>query len=146
MAPVSASARVAKVRGTLRALAVAGTLLATATGPAQAAPAPTPSGNWVRVAVVRDDTAVGPVREALLRCSPKAAGTHPQAERACRELAAVKGDIGAMHVKETPCPMIYKPLTAFAYGMWNGHRVAYTRDFANDCVMGASTGSLFALG
>jgi hypothetical protein len=146
MVPVSASARVPKVRGTLLALAAAGTLLGTAPGPAQAAPAPTPSGNWVRVAVVRGDTAVDPVREALLRCSPKAAGTHPQAARACRELAAVKGDINAIHVKETPCPMIYKPLTALAYGMWNGHRVAYAHDFANDCVLGASTGSLFALG
>ncbi|MEV3854852.1 SSI family serine proteinase inhibitor [Streptomyces sp. NPDC050095] len=135
-----------KVRKPLLALAAAGTLLATATGTAQAAPQQQKlPGNWVYVAVMQGDAGFGDMKGTLLRCPARKAELHPQAARACRELARVGGDINRIHVKDTVCPMIYKPVTAAAYGMWNGRRVVYARNFSNDCVMGASTGSVFKI-
>ncbi|MFJ8824069.1 SSI family serine proteinase inhibitor [Streptomyces sp. NPDC102467] len=145
MALVSVPASARKVRTALLALAAVGALLGTAAGTAQAAPRQTPPGNWVHVAVMQGDSAVGAVNDTLLRCSPRAAGSHPHAARACAELALAKGSIAEIRAVETSCPMIYKPVTAFAYGMWNGRRVAYARNFANECAMTASTGSLFAI-
>lgn len=83
-------------------------------------------------------------RGALLLCDPPQG--HPHAARACAELAAAEGDID--RIPDTPgtlCPMIYAPVTAAARGAWDGRPVTYTHTFANSCVMGASTGAVFAL-
>ncbi|MGY0019447.1 SSI family serine proteinase inhibitor [Streptomyces sp. YJ-C3] len=136
---------VSKARGVLLALAAAGTLLGTTAGTAQAAPQEPRPGNWVSLTLLRGDDGFGDTTDVLLRCPAGRGSGHPHAERACRELAAVDGDIRRIDAEQTPCTMIYQPVTAYAYGMWDGHRVAYARDFANPCVLHASTGSVFAL-
>ncbi|MFI7011158.1 SSI family serine proteinase inhibitor [Streptomyces sp. NPDC050145] len=135
-------------RRALLATAAAAALLGTTAAGAQAAPPdapPTDTGNWVRVTVMQGDGPTGATTSALLDCTAER-GDHPRTERACAELAEVAGDINQVHVdEETSCPMIYKPLTAYAHGMWNGRRVAYARNFASDCVLYASTGSVFRI-
>jgi hypothetical protein len=134
-------------RRALPAAAAVAALLGTTAAGAQAAPAdapPTDTGNWVRVTVMLGDGPTGPTRSALLDCSALR-GDHPHTTQACGELTAVDGDINRVAPADTACPMIYKPLTAYAHGMWNGRRVAFARNFSNDCVLYASTGSVFRL-
>ncbi|WP_372345429.1 SSI family serine proteinase inhibitor [Streptomyces sp. KL116D] len=144
-----ALATLTKTRGALAVTAAAGALLGALAGPAQAAPPEPPAGNWVRVSVMQGDGPTGDVRHALLRC-PTAEGADEGAgtgrsgrERACRELAAAGGDIAAIPVADTACTMVYQPVTAYAFGMWNGRRVVYAHNFANACALHASTGSVF---
>ncbi|MFE1948968.1 MULTISPECIES: SSI family serine proteinase inhibitor [Streptomyces] len=135
-------------RRALAAAAAAAALLGTTAAGAQAAPPdapPTDTGNWVRVTVMQGDGPTGATSSALLDCTAER-GDHPHTERACAELAEAAGDVDRLRADEDAmCPMVYKPLTAYAHGMWNGRRVAYARNFASDCVLYASTGSLFRL-
>ncbi|MEV5612674.1 SSI family serine proteinase inhibitor [Streptomyces sp. NPDC052225] len=134
---------VTKARGTLLAAAAACALLGAAAGTTQAAPQESLPGNWVYLSVMEGDGVLGDMEGTLLRCPAHTAAGHPYAAAACRELAAAKGDINRIPVQDTACLMIYKPVTAVAYGMWDGRRVAYARDFSNECVLHASTGSVF---
>ncbi|MFF3417146.1 SSI family serine proteinase inhibitor [Streptomyces sp. NPDC002698] len=119
-------------------------LLAGAAPAAHAAPGHDLPGDWLRLAVTRGDAPTGDARGVLLLCDPPRG--HAHAEKACRELAAAGGDIGRIPRRAgAMCPMLYAPVTASAYGVWDGRRVDYTHAFSNSCVMGAETGAVFDL-
>ncbi|MFE0178099.1 SSI family serine proteinase inhibitor [Streptomyces sp. NPDC059002] len=134
------------VRNALLATATAGALLAagTATATARSAPEQSLPGNWMYVAVMQGDGALGDLEGTLLNCG-RVGSSHPEAGKACRQLRAAKGDINEIPHRDTPCTMIYKPVTAAAYGMWDGRRMAYVKNFPNACVMASETGSVFKL-
>ncbi|WP_199546898.1 SSI family serine proteinase inhibitor [Streptomyces sp. N35] len=102
-------------------------------------------GNWMYLGVMEGDGAFGDLQGRLLRCPPGKGNGHPNAGAACRALTKAKGEIGAIKPQDVACPMIYKPVTAVAYGMWDGTRRIYAKSFSNDCVMGAATGKVFRL-
>ncbi|WP_329124478.1 SSI family serine proteinase inhibitor [Streptomyces sp. NBC_01465] len=123
----------------------AGALLLSGSGVAQAQEARAYPGNWMYVAVMQGEEALGNVSGTLVRC-PQGGGGHPHGKQACKELAAVGGDITRMKPRTgVMCPMIYQPVTAMAYGVWNGHRKVYSMTFSNPCVLKNATGSVFGL-
>ncbi|CAM5554551.1 hypothetical protein GCM10010329_25630 [Streptomyces spiroverticillatus] len=133
-------------RRTLVAAAASAALFASAGGAsAQETPVRHP-GNWMYVAVVEGEGVMGDVQGTLLKCPPAKGAGHKNAAAACKQLAAVDGDIAKMKRADVACPMIYKPVTAMAYGMWDGRRMVFAKNFPNACVMGASTGSVFTMG
>ncbi|MFF0741613.1 SSI family serine proteinase inhibitor [Streptomyces sp. NPDC004111] len=145
------------VRRALVGTAAAAALLAGAGGasaqdtrpqvPVQAHP-----GNWMYLSVVEGEEAVGSLDGTLLRCprpwkrAPELGGAHPAARKACKELNAVDGDIARIKRADVACPMIYRPVTAMAFGRWDGRRMVFSKTYPNACVMHASTGSVFKLG
>ncbi|MCX3062743.1 SSI family serine proteinase inhibitor [Streptomyces beihaiensis] len=137
-----------KPRGTLLAAAAAACALLTTTAAPVLAAAPRPpagSGDWVHVTVQHGERP-GNAKSALLRCSARPVGDHPHAADACRELTAAKGDISAIPAdSDAICPMIFDPVTAVAYGMWDGRHVSYAHTFSNTCALNAATGTLFRL-
>ena len=145
------------VRKALVGTIAAAALLAGAGGataaqePGQRTQAQSHPGNWMYLAVVEGEDAVGITHGTLLRC-PKhkkraqAHDTaHPAAKKACKVLDAVDGDIARIKRADVACPMIYKPVTALAYGRWDGRRMAFAKTYPNACVLRASTGSIFNL-
>jgi Subtilisin inhibitor-like. len=130
------------VRGAL--LVPLALLLAGAAPAAHAAPRHALPGNWLSLAVTRGDARSSDTRRVLLLCDPPQG--HAHAARACRQLGATGGDIGRIPRRSgVMCPMLYAPVTASAYGQWEGRRVDYTHTFSNSCVMGADTGAVFDL-
>jgi hypothetical protein len=86
-----------------------------------------------------------PERAVTLNCAPTASGTHPAAPDACADLRAAGGDFDALTPKaDTMCMKIWNPVVVTAQGVWEGKRVSYERTFANQCVMNAAAGSVFA--
>jgi len=130
---------------TKKTLALRGALLATVAlltaTPAQAAPRPVITGNWLYLTVTPGDGRSTDINGTLLMCSPPRG--HVRAPQACAELAAVQGDIDRIPPGNTRCPMIYAPVTASARGMWNGRRINYSHTFPNKCVLTARTGDVF---
>lgn len=126
------------LRGAL--LAAAALLIAT---PAQAAPRPVTTGNWLYLTVTKGDDRSRDIRGTLLMCNPPHGHSH--AVRACAELAAARGDIGRIPHARTFCTMVYAPVTVSARGEWNGRQIGYSHTFANTCDMAAKTGAVFAL-
>lgn len=114
-------------------------LLAAGASTAQAEPRPsqTRPGNWMRLVVLQEN---GDVQDKLLRCTPRVLRLHP----ACEVLKEVKGDIKKVEPLNIVCSMIYQPVTAVAYGMWDGERRAYTKNFPNSCTMNGRTHGIFA--
>jgi hypothetical protein len=133
------------VRTTLVAAAATAALFAAAGGAtAQQTPAhEKQQGNWMYLAVVQGEGVVGDMKGTLLKCPPAKAPGHSNAKDACKQLAAVDGDIAKIKRADVACPMIYKPVTAVAYGMWDGRRMVFAKNYPNACVMAASTGSVF---
>ncbi|WP_405915828.1 SSI family serine proteinase inhibitor [Streptomyces sp. NBC_00728] len=130
------------VRGAL--LVPLALLLAGAAPAAHAAPRHARPGNWLSLAVTRGDARSSDTRRVLLLCDPPQG--HAHAARACRQLGSAGGDIGRIPRRSgVMCPMLYAPVTASAYGQWEGRRVDYTHTFSNSCVMGADTGAVFDL-
>ncbi|MFE0101939.1 SSI family serine proteinase inhibitor [Streptomyces sp. NPDC059009] len=135
------------LRNALLAAAAAGTLLATGAGPAQADTQEPPAGqslpgNWMYLAVMQGESVMGDLDGHLLRCPPR--GDHAAGdEAACAALKKAKGDIGKAAPLNIACPMIYKPVTAVAYGVWNGRRQVFAQNFPNSCVMKDRTGGIF---
>jgi hypothetical protein len=126
----------------LRGALLAAAALLTAT-PAQAAPRPVATGNWLYLTVTQGDARSRDIRGTLLSCNPPQG--HAHAVRACAELATARGDIGRIPHSNTFCPMIYAPVTVSARGQWNGRKVDYSSTFSNACELAAKTGSVFAL-
>jgi hypothetical protein len=126
----------------LRGALLAATALLIAT-PAQAAPRPATSGNWLYLTVTKGDARSRDVRGTLLICNPPQG--HARAAQACDQLAAVQGDIRRIPAEKSYCTMLYAPVTVSARGEWNGHKVDYTHTFANSCDLTAKTGAVFAL-
>lgn len=119
-------------------------LLALGAAPAQSAPGDTVPGNWLYVTVAQGDAGRSrEIRGTLLLCGPPQG--HRHAVRACEELREADGDIGRIPPKDIHCPMVHAPVTASARGRWDGRTVAYTKTFSNTCLMGATTGAVFAL-
>ncbi|MFC4910860.1 SSI family serine proteinase inhibitor [Actinomadura gamaensis] len=81
-------------------------------------------------------------RTVVLSCDP-AGGSHPQAARACADLRAHHGAVDH-DPAEGICPMIYRPVIARAVGRWHDRAVSFRREYGNDCLMHARTGSVFA--
>lgn len=132
-------------RGTMAAAA----LLLAAALPAQAAHGtrtshrPGDENDWLYVTVTHGDTRSGDTRGALLRCDPPRGHSH--ATLACAQLESARGDIRVIPHKDALCSMIYAPVTVQARGQWQGRAIDYTETFANQCVMEARTGDVFAL-
>ncbi|MCH5672377.1 SSI family serine proteinase inhibitor [Streptomyces gilvus] len=127
------------VRGALLAAA----LLLAAAPLAQAAPGHHLPGNWLYLTVTQGDSRADGTRGSLLLCDLP--HRHARAARACADLAAVGGDIGALPARDVMCPMIYAPVTVHARGRWSGRAVEYAHTFPNRCAMRARTGEVFAL-
>ncbi|MGN9810115.1 SSI family serine proteinase inhibitor [Micromonospora sp. BQ11] len=85
----------------------------------------------------------GATRIATLRCEP-AGGRHPDAATACRNVAAVDGDLTALEVDQGPCTLEYAPVTVRALGWWRDRPVSYVETFGNRCHLLRETGTLFA--
>ncbi|MFV0133007.1 SSI family serine proteinase inhibitor [Streptomyces sp. HMX87] len=117
--------------------------LAQAAAPVQAAAPARFADDWLFLTVARGETPADVTHGALLLCDPPQG--HARAAGACADLAAADGDPAAIPLRDTPCPMIYAPVTAQARGQWKGRPVEYTRTFPNACVMAARTGAVFAL-
>ncbi|WP_371668498.1 subtilase-type protease inhibitor [Streptomyces sp. NBC_00289] len=128
------------VRGALLAAAA---LLLTAWAPARATAQEALPGNWLYLTVTKGDPRSSDTRGTLLMCAPPQG--HSRAAEACAQLAAADGDLSALPVQETYCPMVYAPVTTHARGQWNGRPVEYTETFSNGCLLGARTGAVFAL-
>lgn len=130
-----------------RATAAAGALLASvgllAAGPAQAAPRPMLTGNWLDLTVTRGDAHTGYTRHALLLCDPPLG--HAHAAEACAELSAADGDIDRIPPKRIFCTMIFAPVTVHARGRWHGRPVDFQETYSSKCVMSGRTGEVFAL-
>ncbi|MBL1103648.1 serine protease [Streptomyces sp. 5-8] len=130
-----------------RAAAAAGALLAAAglltAGPARAASRDIQQGNWLYLTTTRGDAPFGDTPGTLLLCDPP--GGHAYAAEACRELADADGDIDRIPAAGVFCPMIFAPVTAHAYGQWNGRPVDFQETYTSTCVMRARTGHVFAL-
>ncbi|MDG4860296.1 SSI family serine proteinase inhibitor [Streptomyces sp. T-3] len=136
------------VRSGLLATAAAGALLLAGAGTAQADTHEEKGafpGDWMMVATMQGDGAFGPVELASLHCPLVRGSGHPNARAACRDLRAVDGDINKIKPRDMICTKIYQPVTAAAYGVWDGHRKVYAKTFGNSCEMYAATGSVFKL-
>ncbi|MEU5163695.1 subtilase-type protease inhibitor [Streptomyces sp. NPDC020875] len=85
-------------------------------------------------------------RAVTLSCAPRATGTHPAPEDACRELAAAGGDPGALPsaLPQTLCTREYAPVTVTADGVWRGERVTWSGTYNNGCEMAATLGVVFS--
>ncbi len=144
--PHSGMARSLAAKAARGGLLAAAALLALGAAPARATAEPTPdpfSGNWLFLTVTRGEAPHENRHVTLLRCDPPQG--HVRAAEACAQLDKAGGDISRLRAGNSFCAMIYAPVTARALGQWNGRPVDYTETFSNRCVMGARTGSLFAL-
>ncbi|MGX1135276.1 hypothetical protein RKD49_007466 [Streptomyces glaucescens] len=127
----------------LAATALAGPL----TGAAHAAPATLYAPSALVLTVGHGETAAGvtPERAVTLNCAPKPSGTHPDPVSACAELRRVDGDLGALESESgILCTREYDPVVVTVDGVWQGQRVSYERTFGNECVMNASSTSVYA--
>ncbi|MFC0041442.1 SSI family serine proteinase inhibitor [Actinomadura rayongensis] len=106
--------------------------------PAVPAAAGAPAPAELRLSVQRG----ADVRTVVLRCGP-AGGTHPQAARACAELARGGGKVDRPS-DGVFCTMDYAPVTASAQGRYGRGSVRFSKEYSNACVMRARTGTLFA--
>ncbi|PZF99050.1 SSI family serine proteinase inhibitor [Micromonospora deserti] len=122
------------------ALLATGALAVTAPGAAHAAPT-APATSVLLLSV--EPHVTGAPRATALRCAPTG-GAHPYAATACRAVAAVDGDLAALHLDPGPCTLEYAPVTARAWGLWRDRPVSYTETFGNRCQMLRETGLLFA--
>jgi len=83
---------------------------------------------------IRDGAgAHGPVLgTASLTCAPSG-GTHPQAASACRTLERAAGRFDRIRGRDGVCTMIYRQVTAVAYGSWDGRPVRFEKTYDNTC-------------
>ncbi|KJK57119.1 SSI family serine proteinase inhibitor [Saccharothrix sp. ST-888] len=119
---------------------VAVTTLSIAPAPAPAAPAD--SNTFLQLFVVHDaDDALQEVYN--LTCNPDG-GTHPHPDAACAALSAAKGEFDRLAGKpRLICPAVEDPVTATAYGDWNGQQVTWQKSFPNVCYLHRATSPVF---
>ena len=135
----------ARAAGRLGAVA----LIAAAAGPGagvaaaeepEPPPAREPTFLWLLTAATN-----GSVRFANLTCDPSG-GSHPEADAACRDLAAARGDFGKLPgAGGRACPDVYAPVSVAAFGMWRGTPVTYGARYGNSCELSVMTGPVFQL-
>jgi hypothetical protein len=135
-------ARAAVAGAAALALGVLTAAVGAAPAGAQAQP-PAQVRSVLMLAVVPHDA---PATAAVLSCQPPG-GTHPEAEAACRDVAAANGDLTQLpgDPEVEVCPDVWDPVTAVALGWWQGRLTRYTETFGNSCELAASTGPVFAL-
>ncbi|WP_425834052.1 SSI family serine proteinase inhibitor [Streptomyces fractus] len=129
-----------KVGRALLASAALAAMLGAGAGTALAN-APEKAENWMYVAVAKGDSEPGKLQHRVLQCGKWF--SDPAVYRACGQLKKSDGLISKIPAKDKACPMIYKPVTAMAYGKWEGRSVSYSAVFPNECVMHAKTGAVF---
>ncbi|MDF8266236.1 SSI family serine proteinase inhibitor [Luteipulveratus flavus] len=134
-----------KLMNLFAALALAVTGLIAAPGAASASTTSTP--DYVRLNLqVTDST--GHATYGSLRCNP-AGGSHADPTTACRQLATVNGDPGALHnliIPFYPCDRLpIEPVTVRMTGYWGSTLVDFKRTFMNSCDVMQETGSVFAV-
>lgn len=86
-----------------------------------------------------------PATSVTLTCDPDG-GSDPNAAKACAALRAVNGDFTRLPDRHRLCMMIYRPVTAHAYGTWHGRPVSYQKTFGNDCQLHTATDPVFQYG
>ncbi|WP_084654840.1 SSI family serine proteinase inhibitor [Nocardia altamirensis] len=84
-------------------------------------------------------------RTVTLTCAPEIGGTHPQAQAACRSLTSSRGSIRSLAEYAEPplCPQDFVPYVATIAGTWQGEPIADGGVFSNECVLRATTVSVF---
>ncbi|MGW7414860.1 SSI family serine proteinase inhibitor [Streptomyces sp. NPDC054863] len=143
MSAVRTAVRTAGRRALVAAAATAALFAGAGSATAAATEQEALPGNWLYTVVIEGEEAVGPMKGNLLRCPPRKGSSHPSASLACKQLKAVDGDIAKIKRADVACPMIYQPVTAMSYGMWDGRRMVFAKNYPNACVMHASTGAVF---
>lgn len=85
-----------------------------------------------------------PTTVAVLTCEP-AGGTHPEPAAACRDLTAAGGDFTKLPGDPFAgaCPDVWQPVTATAFGWWQGRLTWYSRVYGNLCELQVTTGPVF---
>jgi subtilisin inhibitor-like len=122
------------------AVLVSGAGVAAAEEPVPRPPVREPTFLWLLTSATN-----GSVRFANLTCDPSG-GSHPQADAACADLAAARGDFGKLPGDGgRACPDVYAPVTAAAFGVWRGTPVTYGARYGNACEMSVTTGPVFQL-
>ena len=102
---------------------------------------PSDAGTSLRLTITHPDR--GGSKAVTLRCGPPG-GDHPQAARACAELAGSGGKFD--HAPDgRMCTAVHAPVVARAEGRWHGKTVRFRAEYGNDCAMRARTGVVFAL-
>ncbi|NBH03502.1 SSI family serine proteinase inhibitor [Amycolatopsis sp. SID8362] len=114
---------------------------------AQAAPAGTVGASLMLTKTYEYGPVPGRTVSETLTCSPTG-GTHPNAARACEELARVEADFDSLGSKEgaDQCKGPYNeylPVEVTAHGIWGHEPVDYRASFPNSCWLSATTGSIF---
>jgi hypothetical protein len=120
--------------------------IAAASGPAAAqAPEPRPPVREPTFLWLLTSDTNGSVRFANLTCDP-AGGSHPEADAACRDLGAARGDFGKLPgLGGGACPDVYAPVSAAAFGVWRGTPVSFGTRYGNACEMSVIAGPVFQL-
>lgn len=111
----------------------------------QAPPPGTPAAappTSLHLTLTRPGDGATTARSVTLHCDPPG-GTHPEAARACAELARHGGRIEREADRGAACTMIYAPVVAEASGRWRGRPVSFRAEYSNECVLHARTGALF---
>ncbi|MFB4312194.1 SSI family serine proteinase inhibitor [Actinomadura sp. GTD37] len=103
---------------------------------------PSGSGTSLRLTLAHPDRAASGSRAVTLRCEPPGGG-HPEAARACLELAGSGGEF-AHPADGRMCAAVHAPVIARADGRWRGKTVRFRAEYGNDCAMRSRTGVLFA--
>ncbi|MGE7436548.1 SSI family serine proteinase inhibitor [Kitasatospora sp. NPDC001175] len=125
------------------AASAAAALVAVTTLSVSPAPAvPAAESSFFQLYVVRDadDTAV---EDYFLTCKPDG-GSHLAPERACAALTIAEGDINRLAGdRHRTCPDVQDPVTATAYGDWNGQQVTWQKTFTSLCRLQRATSPLY---
>lgn len=103
-----------------------------------------PSGaeTSLRLTVVHPERNASGSRAVTLRCGPPG-GDHPEAARACADLAESGGAFA--HAPDgRMCTAVHAPVVARAAGRWHGRTVRFRAEYGNDCAMRSRTGAVFA--
>lgn len=126
-----------------RTLLAATTVFGAVLTPVAASAAPEQQSGYLNLAVKPDNQARDS-RTTLLTCNPTG-GTHPKADAACNGLAAARGDFEQLNAEKANamCPMMYKPVTVTAEGMWQNKPVKFEKSYSNACVATSETGQVF---
>ncbi|OLT38155.1 hypothetical protein BJF79_05300 [Actinomadura sp. CNU-125] len=100
------------------------------------------SGTSLRLTLKHPGRETTGPRTATLHCDPPG-GRHPEAMRACADLAESGGAI-AHEPDGRMCTAIHSPVTVRAEGTWRERPVRFRKTYPNDCVMRSRTGMVFA--
>jgi hypothetical protein len=127
------------------ALVAAATLLTTVfTGTASATDSTANNHRVFATLTLTIEVPQGDFTTVRLRCHPTG-GTHPSPWRACRELTMADGDFDNLpgSPELIACTMEYRPVIAYARGVWNGQFVRWHHKYSNPCVLLSATGVVF---